>query len=60
MTELTRRKISLAKATHKHLNTEKGFVKNQDLTNKFINESLNKSDFNFWWRKSLGVWEIKN
>jgi hypothetical protein len=30
------------------------------LTNKFIDESSNKTSFNFWWRKSLGVWEIKN
>lgn len=38
--------------------TRHGFVKNLELTNKFIQESNNKRDFNFWWRKSLGVWEI--
>jgi hypothetical protein len=39
--------------------TRHGFIKNQELTNKFILESHNKSDFNFWWRKSLGIWEIQ-
>ena len=38
--------------------TRNGFVKNQELTDKFVQESMSKSDFNFWWRKSLGVWEI--
>jgi len=38
--------------------TSNGFVKNQELTNKFIQESMGKNNFNFWWRKSLGVWEI--
>ena len=40
--------------------TKHGFIKNQELTNKFISESYSKHDFNFWWRKSLGVWEIND
>jgi hypothetical protein len=40
--------------------TSNGFVKNQELTNKFIQESMGRNDFNFWWRKSLGVWEINS
>ena len=35
-----------------------GFKKNNELTEKFIKESNKNSNFNFWWRKSLGVWEI--
>tara|TARA_R110000868_G_scaffold74710_5_gene216187 strand:- start:65 stop:688 length:624 start_codon:yes stop_codon:yes gene_type:complete len=35
-----------------------GFKKNNELTTKFINSSIGNNDFNFWWRKSLGVWEI--
>lgn len=35
-----------------------GFTKNNNLTNKFLQESNTKTNFNFWWRKSLGVWEI--
>lgn len=38
--------------------TRHGFIKNIELTDKFIQESNNKKDFNFWWRKSLGIWEI--
>jgi hypothetical protein len=41
-----------------NLLTRHGFTKNEMLTNKFIDESNNKTNFNFWWRKSLGVWEI--
>ena len=26
--------------------------------NRFLNSSYNKFDFYFWWRKSLGVYEI--
>ena len=36
-----------------------GFTKNNELTNKFLQESNGKQNFHFWWRKSLGVWEIK-
>jgi hypothetical protein len=35
-----------------------GFIKNNELTNKFLTSSQNKFDFYFWWRKSLGVYEI--
>ena len=35
-----------------------GFKKNLELTKRFVTESLNKQNFHFWWRKSLGVWEI--
>lgn len=38
--------------------TRHGFVKNQNLTDRFLQESNSKTNFNFWWRKSLGVWEI--
>lgn len=38
--------------------TRHGFVKNKALTQKFISESLRREDFLFWWRSSLGVWEI--
>lgn len=37
---------------------DNGFTKNITLTNKFLEESYNKSDFNFWWRKSLSIWNI--
>lgn len=36
-----------------------GFIKNNELTNKFVDSSYNKSNFNFWWRKSLSIWELK-
>jgi hypothetical protein len=35
-----------------------GFIKNNELTNKLLNSTQNKSDFYFWWRKSLSVFEI--
>ena len=35
------------------------FIKNEELTNKFLSESNKRPNFRFWWRKSLGVWEIK-
>ena len=38
--------------------TKHGFRKNNELTNKFVNYSIGNNDFNFWWRKSLGVWEM--
>jgi hypothetical protein len=37
-----------------------GFVKNLELTNSFMQKSMSMSHFNFWWRKSLGIWEIDN
>lgn len=35
-----------------------GFTKNNELTNKFLTSSNNKRNFKFWWRKSLGIWEL--
>ena len=32
--------------------------KNKILTQKMISESLKREDFLFWWRNSLGVWEV--
>lgn len=33
------------------------FKKNTELTNNFINESLKKVNFNYWWRDSIVVFE---
>ncbi len=35
-----------------------GFTKNYEMTNNFIGHSLKMENFCFWWRKSLGIWEI--
>ena len=37
-----------------------GFKVNIELSNTLINETLKYSDFHFWWRKSLSVFELKN
>jgi hypothetical protein len=36
-----------------------GFKKEEELSARFIKESLNKDNFYFWWRQSLGIWKIK-
>ena len=38
--------------------TRHGFTKNKILTQKMISESLKREDFLFWWRHSLGIWEV--
>ena len=36
-----------------------GFEFDERLTNLFINSSLNKNEFYFWWRNSLSIFKVK-
>lgn len=49
----------LKKEAYESLLVSHGFKKDEELTTKFIKDSLFRNNFYFWWRQSLGVWKIK-
>ena len=47
----------LSRESYMELMIKHGLKPNMKLTQQFLNESMNKSNFYFWWRESFIIWE---